>query len=85
MSIDSVLPRTQGLLQQGLNGMKQSHREMVTSADQIVKAGTAENGAVIDIAEPLINMRLQQHLFDASAKVVKVADENLGSLLDIRA
>ena len=35
-----------------------------------------------DIAEPLIELRRQELLFNASAQVVSTADETLGSLLD---
>ena len=75
------------ILQQGLNGMQQSQREMLKSANEIVRAGTWERDkdSAVDITEPLIEMKLQQHVFDASAKVVQVADDTLGSLLDIKA
>ena len=75
------------VLQQGLNGIQQSQREMLKSANEIVKAGTTEreNSDITDIAEPLIDMKIQQNVFDASAKVVQVADDMLGSLLDIKA
>ena len=37
-----------------------------------------------DIAEPLIELRRQELLFTASARVVSVADDTLGSLLDVK-
>ena len=37
-----------------------------------------------DIAEPVIELKRQELLFTASARVVKVADDTLGSLLDTR-
>ncbi|WP_086930401.1 hypothetical protein [Agarilytica rhodophyticola] len=36
------------------------------------------------IEEPLIELRRQEQLFNASAQVVSVANENLGSLIDIK-
>ena len=36
------------------------------------------------LAEPLIELRRQEQLFNASAQVVSVADQTLGTLLDIR-
>lgn len=35
-----------------------------------------------DIVEPLIEQKQQQLMFDASANVVKAANENLGKLID---
>lgn len=35
-----------------------------------------------DVVEPLIEQKRQQQLFDASANVVQVANENLGRLID---
>ena len=37
-----------------------------------------------DIAEPIIELKRQELLFTASAKVVSVADQTLGSLLDVK-
>jgi len=76
-----------GVLNQGLAGMQQSAREMAKSAEQIaglVKT-PAEDITLSDVSEPIINMKIQQHIFDASAKVVEAADTTLGALLDIKA
>ena len=75
-----------GVLQQGLNGLQSSSRSMVELANELVRSGTVERvpSTTTDIVEPLINMQKQQHLFDASAKVVKIADEALGELIDIK-
>ncbi|GAB1256129.1 hypothetical protein NBRC116494_06310 [Aurantivibrio plasticivorans] len=71
----------------GLQGLQSSSREIVKSADEIVKAGTTErdNSNISDIAEPIVNMAIEQQVFDASAKIVKVGDEMLGTLMDIKA
>ena len=42
-----------------------------------------KSGSTGDIAEPLIELRRQELLFTASARVVSVADDTLGSLLDV--
>lgn len=75
------------LLNQGLRGMQDSQRKMLEDADQIAKANTKglEVDTVKDIAEPIIDMHVQQHIFDASAKVTQVASDNLGTLLDMKA
>lgn len=74
-------------INQGLIGMQRSQGEMVRSAQQIAEAGTTQrdNPQANDVVEPLINLQLQTQLFDANAKVVKAADENLGRLLDTKA
>lgn len=37
-----------------------------------------------EIVEPLVELRRQEQLFTASAKLVSVADEALGSLIDVK-
>jgi len=72
---------------QGLIGMQRSQSEISRSAQQIVKAGTTErdNPAKSDIVESLVNIKAQTQVFDASAKIVKAADETIGTLLKTRA
>jgi flagellar hook-associated protein FlgK len=68
---------------QGLIGMQRSQSEITRSAQQIVSAGTTQrdNPAQNDVVEPLVNMKMQTQIFDASAKIVKAADETIGTLL----
>ncbi len=85
------------VINQGLVGMQASQSSMLQSAQQIARAGelpaTAPSSAVSpsqsqpvqSLVEPLVNLRLQAQVFDANAKVVKTADETLGTLLDVRA
>jgi flagellar hook-associated protein FlgK len=72
---------------QGLIGMQRSQAEISKSAQQILKAGTTErdNPAKNDVVESLVNMKVQTQMFDASAKIVKAADETIGTLLNIKA
>ena len=72
---------------QGLIGMQRSQVEIARSAQQIVKAGTTErdNPATNDIVESLVNIKVQSQVFDASAKIVKAADETIGTLLETKA
>jgi len=74
------------VFQQGVNGLQNSSRSMLESANELVRSGTVERttGVATDIVEPMINIQKQQNLFDASAKVIKVADEALGALIDIK-
>lgn len=68
---------------QGLIGMQRSQTEIARSAQQIVSAGTTQrdNPAQNDVVEPLVNIKAQSQIFDASAKIVKAADETIGTLL----
>jgi flagellar hook-associated protein FlgK len=75
------------VVNQGLIGMQKSQVSMQQSAQQIAQAGTTQrdNPQANDVAEPLINLKVQSQLFDSSAKVVKAADETIGTLLDVKA
>jgi flagellar hook-associated protein FlgK len=72
---------------QGLIGMQRSQTEILKSAQQIVKAGTTErdNPAKNDVVESLVNIKAQTQVFNASAKIVKAADETIGTLLKTKA
>lgn len=72
---------------QGLIGMQRSQAEISKSAQQIVQAGTTQrdNPAQNDVAESLVNIKAQTQVFDASAKIVKAADETIGTLLNAKA
>ena len=89
MGVCMINPTSGGIssvFQQGVTGMHNSSRSMLESANEIVRSGTLEPTAPMatDIVEPIVNIHKQQHLFDASAKVVKVADQALGALIDIK-
>lgn len=58
----------------------------IAPEDQVVlPVGRSEEPANTgNIAEPIIELKRQELLFTASARVVKVADDTLGSLLDVR-
>ena len=78
---------TGSTLQQGLNGLQNSTRATVEAANELVSAGTLLRTTTVtsDLVEPTIEIVRQQQLFNASAQVVKSADETLGTLVDIRA
>lgn len=75
------------VVNQGLIGMQKSQVSMQQSAQQIAQAGTTQrdNPQANDVAEPLINLKVQSQLFDSSAKVVKAANDAIGTLLDVKA
>jgi len=75
------------VFQQGVSGLQNSSRSINEAATEIVRSGTLERSpaGTTDIVEPLVRIRQEQHVFDASAKVVKMADEALGALIDTKA
>ncbi len=85
MDIGSVASGS--VVNQGLIGMQRSQGEILKSAQQIVSAGTTQrdNPAQNDIVESLVNIKAQTQIFDASAKIVKAADETIGTLLKTKA
>lgn len=75
------------VLNAGVQGMQQSQRQINQSASEIAKVSTSQAplNTASELTEPLINMKLEQNVFDASAKVVSSADAMLGVLLDTKA
>jgi len=80
MAINSVLST-------GVQGMMQSQRQINRAASEIAQVSTSETPlqTAAELTEPLITMKIEQNVFDASAKVVSAADEMLGTLLDTKA
>ncbi|MFT7372390.1 MAG: hypothetical protein ACI9T9_001072 [Oleiphilaceae bacterium] len=69
--------------QTGLEGIQRGLQGIEKSASEIVKAGVTNNGAgSASFIEPIADLKLYERSIEASAKVVQVADEVLGSLLD---
>lgn len=75
------------VFQQGVSGLQNSSRSITEAANEIVLSGTLERAptASTDIVEPLIKIQQEQHVFNASAKIVDIADEALGALIDTSA
>lgn len=80
------------VVNQGLIGMQKSQSSMLQSAQQIAQAGTTQRADAPaasqqsqDLASSLVNLKVQSQVFDSSAKVVKSADETIGTLLDVKA
>ena len=68
-----------------VGGMLNSSANMSSDAFTIARAGTTNtsDNYTDDLTVSMVDMKVQQNTFDASAKVVKTADDMLGSLLDI--
>ncbi|PAV26341.1 hypothetical protein C8D92_10877 [Tamilnaduibacter salinus] len=75
----------------GLQGVQEGMRGLETTARQIARAGQdglqgANNAdGAGGITEPLVNSQLYERSVEASAQVVKTADETVGTLLDTTA
>jgi flagellar hook-associated protein FlgK len=71
----------------GSNGVQRSQQSMAQSAQEIASVGTTrkETSTTQDLIDPLMNLQREQHVFDASARVIEVGSNTLGSLLDIKA
>lgn len=78
----------------GVKGIQDGIAGADNAAKRIARAGvdgpqgTGGENAVVgsgSIAEPIIDLKLYSRSVEASAQIVKTADETLGSLLDIMA
>tara|TARA_R110002072_G_scaffold1130_11_gene9492 strand:+ start:1070 stop:1306 length:237 start_codon:yes stop_codon:yes gene_type:complete len=69
-------------LQSGLQGIQSATQGVERAAKDIVRSGT--DGAVgqNNVVESLVDLQLYERSVQASAKVVKTADEVLGTILD---
>ncbi len=69
-------------VQEGLQGMENSARKIARGGADGPQGTAAGAGGLI---EPLIDLKLYERSVQASAQIVKTADETLGTLLDIDA
>ena len=65
-------------------GMQLAADRFEASAARVARFGTGLGGEV-DLATEMVNVMMAETDFKASAKLVRVADEMAGSLLDILA
>jgi len=69
--------------QTGLEGIQRGLQGIEKSASEIVKLGTTNDASgSTSFVEPILELKLYERSIEASAKVVQVADEVLGTLLD---
>lgn len=73
----------------GIQGIQDGMMGMDNAARKIARGGvdgpqgTAEGAG--NLIEPMVDLKVYERSVEASAQVVKVADETLGSLLDVMA
>lgn len=80
MSLDS-------LLTVGITGIQKGTLGMNRAAQEIAQANIPQESqsGQTDLVESLVDLQLQGHLVKASFGVVKVAEELMGTLLDMKA
>jgi hypothetical protein len=69
----------------GFNGMHTGLDGLQKTASRIASTGAMQAQGPQELARSIIDLKIYANQVDASAKVVKVADQALGSLLDIKA
>ncbi|MFL1456130.1 flagellar basal body rod C-terminal domain-containing protein [Marinobacter sp. GN3S48] len=69
-------------IQDGMAGMENAARKIARGGADGPQ-GTAEGAG--SLVEPIVELNLYERSVEASAQVVKTADETLGTLLDIKA
>lgn len=67
----------------GATGMQRAADRFETSANRVARFGTGLGD--VDLATEMVNVMMAETDFKASAKIVRVADDMAGSLLDILA
>lgn len=70
-------------IQDGMQGMESAARKIARGGVDGPR-GSAEGGGN-GMIEPIVDLKLYERSVEASAQVVKTADETLGTLLDLRA
>lgn len=69
-------------IQDGMMGMENAARKIARGGADGPQ-GTAEGAG--SLVEPMVDLKLYERSVEASAQVVRTADETLGTLLDIQA
>lgn len=73
----------------GIQGIQDGMQGMESAARRIARGGVDGPKGTADgtggLLEPIMDLKLYERSVEASAQVVKTADETLGTLLDIKA
>ena len=74
----------------GIQGIQDGMQGMENAARKIARGGVdgprgSAEGSSNGLIEPMVDLKLYERSVEASAQVVKTADETLGTLLDLRA
>ena len=69
----------------GLTGIRTGLDGLQKTAGQIASKEAMQSEGPYELAESMVNLKIYKHHIGASALVVKVTDQILGTLLDIKA
>ena len=72
-------------LDSGLNGIRNGLDGIQKTAAKIASKDAMEAGNPQDLAQSMVDLKVYTHQVSASVQVVKVIDQVLGTLLDIKA
>jgi hypothetical protein len=72
-------------LRTGITGVQSGIQKMTETAGKIVDTttGNGKKAGTTDLATEIVNLNLYETQVKASVKVVKSADQNIGTLLDV--
>ncbi|WP_163835868.1 hypothetical protein [Spartinivicinus ruber] len=66
----------------GLAGIQRGMQGVQASAETIAEANARDSFSMNKITEAIVDLKVNKHTVEASAKVIKAADENMGTLID---
>lgn len=69
----------------GLSGIHKGLDGIQKTASKIASKDAMEADGPHELAEALVDLKIYKHQVNASAQVVKITDQILGTLLDIKA
>ena len=73
------------ILSIGVQGVQAGFQRANEAATNIVKAGLEGGEDLSDLATSIVDLKVSEQIVKASAKVIKSADETLGTLIDTKA
>jgi hypothetical protein len=76
---------TISVLRTGISGVQSGVQKMTETAGKIVNSATGvdKTSSTSSLATDIVDLHLYENQVKASVKVVKAADQNLGTLLDV--
>jgi hypothetical protein len=80
-AVFAAMDKISGVLQTALGGVQSSLKALDTAAQKIATA-PARTDEPTDFADPLVDALVAQRTLEASAEVIRRADDMLGTLLD---
>ncbi|MBT8438971.1 MAG: flagellar biosynthesis protein FlgE [Gammaproteobacteria bacterium] len=69
----------------GLNGINNGLAGIQKTASQVASKEAMEADNPVDTAKSMVDLKIYSHQVEASAMVVKITDQVLGAIIDIKA